>query len=89
VTYQLFLWDGRGVSTNVYDIDARLLYFSPTLQADDQLYDVPNQHIAFVLKRDINSGQPYKLFYSIDWTGDPGSFTTPGFIKIEGVGIQI
>ncbi len=89
VTYTVSIWEGvpPAAGANAYDLDARLLYESPTLQADDTTYDRAELNVPFVLERDNAAGPLFKLYFSIDWTGAPG--VTPGYIMISGLGAYV
>jgi hypothetical protein len=88
-TYTLRLHDGipLGGTVAVYQLSMRMIYESPALQADDQVYLREELNIPFVLERSPTPGYLFKLYYSIEWTAAPG--VTPGYIVVSGLGMYL
>lgn len=76
-TYTLRIWNRAvdGTSTP-YEQELALLYESPAAQADDTVYDRAELVIPFTLFK------PGAMYYSVDWSGTPG--TTKGMIEVSG-----
>jgi len=88
-TYQLFLLDGPTADDSTQHSD--IIFESPAALVDSTEYiwrhggmgSFPNLATAdFTLPCEVDLHTPGKIYYILDWTGDPGD--TPGYIKIKG-----
>lgn len=77
VTYELYLFE-QASANNMQNL-ADVVFDSGDAQVDSESY-IGVRGNKFPI--DIKLGDAGKLYYLIDWTGDPG--TTPGYIKIRG-----
>ena len=73
-TYTLRIWS-TAVAAD-YESNMNMLYESPSAQADDEDYDRCELDIPLKLV------YPAKIWFSLEWTGAPG--TTSGFIVVSG-----
>ena len=88
-TYQLFLFDGPTADDLTQHSD--VIFESPAALVDSTEYiwrhggmgSFPNlATVDLTLPCTVDLHTAGKLYYMLDWTGDPGN--TPGYIKIKG-----